>query len=125
MNLSKLFKMAHKLAKKVIKAGDNYRVTFGACVKAVKEAYFGKTTATINEWTKKGTRFYINFEVPCTRFGGMTDAKAGYIEVINKEADFSNVAEEYRDAIKNVLEIRALIAGMKKAHHAISQTITF
>ncbi|MDZ5288584.1 hypothetical protein [Helicobacter pylori] len=33
MNKSKLFKQAHKLAKKVIQAGDNYRATFGACLK--------------------------------------------------------------------------------------------
>lgn len=39
MNLSKLFKMAHKLAKSVIKAGDNYRVTFGACIKAIKGGF--------------------------------------------------------------------------------------
>ena len=37
MNKSELFKAAHKLAKSVIKAGDNYRVTFGACIKTVRE----------------------------------------------------------------------------------------
>lgn len=35
MNKSELFKTAHKLAKSVIKAGDNYRVTFGAAIKAI------------------------------------------------------------------------------------------
>lgn len=33
MNKSKLFKQAHKLAKKVIQAGDDYRATFGLCLK--------------------------------------------------------------------------------------------
>ena len=35
MNKSELFKAAHKLAKSVIKAGDNYRVTFGAALKMI------------------------------------------------------------------------------------------
>ena len=35
MNKSQLFKAAHKLTKSVIKAGDNYRVTFGLAIKAV------------------------------------------------------------------------------------------
>ncbi|WP_111861110.1 hypothetical protein [Acinetobacter sp. CFCC 10889] len=39
MNKSELFKAAHQLVKAVIKAGDNYRVTFGACIKAVKEGF--------------------------------------------------------------------------------------
>ena len=35
MTKSELFKAAHKMAKTVIKAGDNYSVTFGACIKLV------------------------------------------------------------------------------------------
>ena len=35
MNKSTLFKTAHKLAKSVIQAGDNYRVTFGLAIKAI------------------------------------------------------------------------------------------
>lgn len=35
MNKSELFKSAHKLTKEVIQSGDNYRVTFGACLKVV------------------------------------------------------------------------------------------
>ena len=35
MNKSELFKAAHKLVKSVIKSGDNYRVTFGAAIKAI------------------------------------------------------------------------------------------
>ena len=39
MTKSELFKAAHKLAKKVIKAGDNYRVTFGACLKMIASMF--------------------------------------------------------------------------------------
>ena len=39
MNKSNLFKQAHKLAKKVIKAGDNYRVTFSACLKMIASMF--------------------------------------------------------------------------------------
>ena len=35
MNKSVLFNLAHKLARKTIQAGDNYRVTFGACLKMI------------------------------------------------------------------------------------------
>ena len=45
MNKSELFKAAHKLAKSVIKAGDNYRVTFGACIKAVLNGFTKKSIA--------------------------------------------------------------------------------
>ena len=37
MTNSQLFKQAHKLAKQVIQKGDDYRVTFGACLKLLKE----------------------------------------------------------------------------------------
>ena len=37
MTNSQLFTEAHKLVKQVIKAGDDYRVTFGACLKLLKE----------------------------------------------------------------------------------------
>ena len=37
MNNSQLFKQAHAMTKQVIQAGDNYKVTFGACLKAIKE----------------------------------------------------------------------------------------
>ena len=66
MNKSELFKSAHKLAKSVIKAGDNYRVTFGACIKAVKEGFNTMSENTISanlkHWNKNGeNRVYINF----------------------------------------------------------------
>ena len=37
MNKSAIFSKAHNLVKKVIKAGDNYAVTFGACLKVIYE----------------------------------------------------------------------------------------
>lgn len=35
MNKSELFKAAHKMTKEIIQAGDDYRVTFGACLSLV------------------------------------------------------------------------------------------
>ena len=43
MNLSRLFKEAHKLCKKVRQKGDDYKVTFGACLKFIKMETFMKT----------------------------------------------------------------------------------
>ncbi len=37
MNKSTLFTQAHKLVKSIIKSGDDYKVTFGACVRFVLE----------------------------------------------------------------------------------------
>ena len=37
MTNSQLFSQAHQLTKQVIKQGDNYQVTFGLCLKAIKE----------------------------------------------------------------------------------------
>lgn len=42
MNKSELFKAAHKLVKSVIKTGDNYRVTFGAAIKAILLGFVSK-----------------------------------------------------------------------------------
>ena len=36
MTNSQLFKQAHAMTKQVIQKGDNYQVTFGACLKAIK-----------------------------------------------------------------------------------------
>ena len=67
MNLSNLFKAAHQLAKSVIQAGDNYRVTFGASLKMAYTQLENKTmlemllAAGAKVW-EKGTlqRVYIN-----------------------------------------------------------------
>ena len=107
MNKSKLFKLAHKLTKKVIKAGDNYRVTFGACIKVVKAAYFGATEATLKSWNKNGeNRVYINFEVAHPlRKDDTIDAKAGFV-IINADysVNYENVAEEYRQRVINAAQ---------------------
>lgn len=126
MNNSKLFTLAHKLTKKVIKAGDDYRVTFGACIKVVKQAYFGKTSAQLKAWNKNGeNRYYINFEVPCERFGGMTDAKAGFIEIMKDNTlSFKNVAVEYRSRIESAVKAKAVVQQVAECN-ALSQSITF
>ena len=48
MTNSQLFKLAHAMTKQVIKTGDNYQVTFGLCLKAIKaDAKQTGFTATI------------------------------------------------------------------------------
>ena len=36
MKNSQLFKLAHAMTKQVIQTGDNYQITFGLCLKAIK-----------------------------------------------------------------------------------------
>ena len=55
MNKSELFKAAHKLAKSVIKTGDNYRVTFGAAIKAVLGGFTATVKTFVIEWTNRMT----------------------------------------------------------------------
>ncbi len=42
MNNSELFKAAHKLARLIVRNGDDYKVTFGACLKYARK--FGQHT---------------------------------------------------------------------------------
>ena len=115
MNKSKLFKLAHKLTKKVIKAGDNYRVTFGACIKVVKAAYFGSIEANLKAWNKNGeNRVYINFEITTNDWRETVDAKAGYV-IINKDysVNYENVAEAYRQRIINATQAFAIYQGFE------------
>lgn len=55
MNKSELFKAAHKLAKSVIKSGDNYRVTFGAAIKSVLGGFTATSKTFVIEWTNRMT----------------------------------------------------------------------
>lgn len=66
MTKSELFKKAHQLTKSVIKAGDDYRITFGLAIKAI----LSETTKSIPEqliemgctiWEKHGKkRIYMS-----------------------------------------------------------------
>lgn len=48
MNNSTAFKQAHAMTKQVIKAGDDYRVTFGQCLKAVKDKQAAKKVVNVS-----------------------------------------------------------------------------
>ena len=48
MNNSQLFKLAHAMTKQVIKTGDNYQTTFGACLKTIKTDTKQTTVNNVN-----------------------------------------------------------------------------
>lgn len=58
MNKSELFKAAHKLAKSVIKSGDNYRVTFGAAIKAILEGLVMTTKSIADQLIEAGAKIW-------------------------------------------------------------------
>ena len=58
MNKSELFKAAHKLAKSVIKPGDNYRVTFGAAIKAILEGLVMTTKSIADQLIEAGAKVW-------------------------------------------------------------------
>jgi len=58
MNKSELFKAAHKLAKSVIKSGDNYRVTFGAAIKAILEGLVMTTKSIADQLIEAGAKVW-------------------------------------------------------------------
>ena len=58
MNKSQLFKAAHKLAKSVIKSGDNYRVTFGAAIKAILGGLVMTTKSIADQLIEAGAKVW-------------------------------------------------------------------
>lgn len=58
MNKSELFKAAHKLVKSVIKSGDNYRVTFGAAIKAILEGLVMTTKSIADQLIEAGAKVW-------------------------------------------------------------------
>lgn len=100
MNKSELFKAAHKLAKSVIKSGDNYRVTFGAAIKAVLvgSSAAEKITATLKKWSKKAgeVRVYLNND----------NDDFGYLLVNGDKFDFSKVEAKYVERVKSAVAVK-------------------
>lgn len=95
MNKSELFKAAHKLAKSVIKAGDSYRVTFGAAIKAILGGFMAqveKITVTLKKWSKKAgeVRVYLNYY----------NDDYGYLLVNGNSLDYSKVEAKHTDRVK-------------------------
>ena len=110
MNKSQLFKQAHKLAKKVIKAGDNYRVTFGACLKMIasmfkapsvllassSEFYKAEGVSTLDD--KMQVNMDVNSEMYALvkngkSFGFKCDSKTAYEIIVSEINEFSVKAE--------------------------------
>ena len=98
MTNSQLFKLAHAMTKQVIKTGDNYQVTFGLCLKAVKEdakqvtftatiimiafaiiATMIKPVQTIKLPTKKGYIIYANKDGQKVAFEVTTVSDNGFV----------------------------------------------
>ena len=107
MNKSELFKAAHKLAKSVIKAGDNYRVTFGAAIKAIKGGFMAqveKITVTLKKWSKKAgeVRVYLNYY----------NDDYGYLLVNGETLDYSKVEAKYTNRVKAA--VAAKLAKLQK-----------
>lgn len=81
MTNTQLFKQAHAMTKQVIKEGDCYRTTFGACLKAIKaDAKKTSFTATI---------VFIAFAIIVTMIKPIQaiklPTKKGYIVYANKD----------------------------------------
>ena len=110
MSKSQLFKQAHKLAKKVIKAGDNYRVTFGACLKMIasmfkvpsvllassSEFYKAKGVSTLDD--KMQVNMDVNSEMYALvksgkSFGFKNGSKTAYEIVVSEINELSVKAE--------------------------------
>ena len=110
MNKSQLFKQAHKLAKKVIKAGDNYRVTFGACLKMIASMFKVPSILLANSsefYKAEGVyvgddKMQVNMDVNSEMyalvksgksFGFKCDSKTAYEIIVSEINEFSVKAE--------------------------------
>ena len=102
MTNSQLFKQAHAMTKQVIKTGDNYQVTFGLCLKAIKAD--AKQTGFI------ATIVIIAFAIIATMIKPVQaiklPTKKGYIVYANK--DGQKVAFEVTTVSNNGFVAREL-----------------
>ena len=108
MTNSQLFKQAHAMTKQVIKTGDNYQVTFGLCLKAIKaeqtikigfvativiiafaivKSILDEAQATIKLPTKKGYIVYANKDSQKVAFEVTTVSNEGFVakELYNRK----------------------------------------
>ena len=81
MTNSQLFKQAHAMTKQVIQTGDNYQVTFGLCLKAIK--------ADAKQISFTTTIVIIAFAIIATMIKPVQNiklpTKKGYIVYANKD----------------------------------------
>ena len=114
MNKSQLFKAAHKLAKSVIKSGDNYRITFGAAIKAILEGLVMTTKSIADQLVEAGAkvwekgnmkRIYINTsDVVVKAFDLAENALRSDARTFKTKTYFSNnVCHTDDGAIANVM----------------------
>ena len=129
MTNSQLFKQAHAMTKQVIKSGDNYRVTFGACIKLLR---------SVNNSRKGATNilmeaFYIAFDldsgvlnyqgiVVIHRHNGKTIKKGSVFYNYLKAQDFKqNVHGEFYVKVDNLQYNDALFLFLSLAGFSCSQ----
>ena len=96
MNKSKLFKAAHELTRATVQAGDNYRVTFGACLRAVYARFIAEITPLVYqiigrtyEWKKELKRAGLNWNASNKSWDGELGSDY-YGELIKTEIEKSN-----------------------------------
>lgn len=126
MNKSQLFKAAHKLAKSVIKSGDNYRVTFGAAIKVVlakvatmlKTVEFAIKKGALNRWTHGDmNRAYVaNFDYN-GGFGLVAELQNNGISAEAAYFDFNAGNFDF----KNLCKYNSIQMGMKSFEGTDSQ----
>ena len=130
MTNSQLFKQAHAMTKQVIKTGDNYQVTFGLCLKVVKDeqaikigfvativiiafaiiATMIKPAQTIKLPTKKGYIVYANKDGQKVAFEVTTVSSDGFVarELYNRKITiFKMVNNELVSSDGHVYDMQA------------------
>jgi hypothetical protein len=105
MNMSKVFTQAHAMTKAAIKAGDDYRVTFGAAVKEIiadRKKVIRVTTQLeairlMNRWTVRNYS-YVEADVYLTvelQNAGINCEKV-YVDMNEGEFCFKNIRATHR-----------------------------
>ena len=130
MTNSQLFKQAHAMTKQVIKTGDNYQVTFGLCLKVIKDeqaikigfvativiiafaiiATMIKPAQTIKLPTKKGYIVYANKDGQKVAFEVTTVSSDGFVarELYNRKITiFKMVNNELVSSDGHVYDMQA------------------
>lgn len=114
MTRSQLFTAAHALARKVRQVGDDYRVTFGACLRYVREHGPGVVVESRDRLSNKGLH-------RCG--GGRSGHSRWWLRGDNGFVDIPSVRGDERFSARLDLAPGRYVLGTGAGRDAIRQTI--
>lgn len=126
MNNSALFRKAHKLAKSIIKQGDNYAVTFGACLKFLRSQYPKLDFQWIKRMLTSSKEMFVEAcyeKRVSTKLSMIEDSEMfelhAFAEILKDVADIDTIKSWYTDSNMNIAicKLRSICKGLDADDH--------